>query len=467
MSRLSIRWRLTLWYGVVLGAVLAAFGGAVYLMMRHELIARIDADLGGELQEVVDDIESSTDWPQLSQRWSRRFARRGGYEFQVGSVRGEALVRSDGLGARGLMVPHVPGSLRHLDFESAPLGARSVDLGPSGRWRVAAQLVPGQDGPLVAQVAASLAPVDHELAQLLAVLLLTGPLALAGALGGGYLLARKALAPVDRMATAADQITALRLDRRLEVANPDDELGRLARTLNGMIARLERSFEEIRRFTADAAHELRTPLAVLRNAAEVALRADRDPEHYRRVLEDQLEEIGRLTRLAERLLFLCREDAGLAATAHRSIRLGDVAREAAEHMQAVAEARGLTLVVQGLGPCPVRGDEGQLRRLLFNLLDNAVKYTPAGGSIAVRAEAADGKARVVVADTGVGIPAKDLPRVFDRFYRVDSARGMEPEGAGLGLAISRAIAEAHGGAITIESTLGRGTRVSLLLPLAG
>jgi two-component system, OmpR family, heavy metal sensor histidine kinase CusS len=466
MGRLSIRWRLTLWYGAALGAVLAAFGGAVYFMMRHELVARIDADLDVELQEVVDDIESSPDWPNLSRRWSRRFARRGGYEFQVGPAQGEALVRSEHLGTSGLPAPRVPASLRHLDFESAPLGTRSEDLGPAGRWRVAARVVPGPDGPLVAQVAATLAPVDHELAELLAVLLLTGPLALAGALGGGYLLARKALAPVDRMAAAADQITATRLDRRLEVPDPDDELGRLARTLNGMIARLERSFEEVRRFTADAAHELRTPLAVLRNAAEVALRADRDPEHYRRVLEDQLEEIGRLTRLAERLLFLCRTDAGLAGAAHRPVRLEDVVREAADHMQAVAAERGLALAVEGLAPCSVRGDEGQLRRLLFNVLDNAIKYTPAGGSIAVRSGPVDGKARVVVADTGVGIPAEYLPRVFDRFFRLDAARGMEPEGAGLGLAISRAIAEAHGGTIAVESTHGRGTSVTLLLPLA-
>jgi len=466
MGKLSIRRRLTLWYGAVLGAVLAGFGGAVLLMMRHELVARIDAELGGELQEVVDDIEASSDWPKLSGRWTRRFARRGGYEFQVSPVQGEPLARSGRLGTPGLPVPRVPDSYRRLDFESVPLDPRTVDLGPSGSWRAAAELVPGPEGTLVVQVAASLAPVDHELLELSTVLLLAGPPALGGALGGGYLLARKALAPVDRMAAAADRITATRLDRRLEVANPDDELGRLARTLNGMIARLERSFEEVRRFTADAAHELRTPLAVLRGAAEVALRTDRDPAYYRGVLEDQLEEIGRLTRLAESLLFLCREDAGLAASAPQSINLGDVVREASEHMQPVAAARGLTLDVDGLAPCPVRGDVEKLRQLLFNLLDNAVKYTPAGGSIAVRAEAAGGLSRVVVADTGVGIPAGDLPRVFDRFFRLDAARGMEPEGAGLGLAICRAIAEAHGGEIAIESTPGRGTSVTLLLPFA-
>jgi heavy metal sensor kinase len=466
MGRPSIRWRLTLWYGAVLAAVLAAFGAAVYLIMRHHLVARIDAELEEELQEVVDDVESSADWPSLSGRWARRFARRGGYQFQVGPPRGEALARGDRLGPTGLGVPAIPASLRHLDFESAPLGARDVDLGPAGRWRVAARLVPGADGPLVAQVAASLAPVDQELATLLAVLLLAGPLALAGALGGGYLLARKALAPVDRMAAAAGQITAHRLDRRLDVANPDDELGRLAATLNGMIARLERSFDEVRRFTADAAHELRTPLAVMRGVAEYALRAPRDPEQHRRAQEDQLEEIDRLTRLVEGLLFLSRSDAGHAASAFRMVRLEAVVREVAEGLQPLAAEKGVTLVVDGLTTPAVLGDEDQLRRLLFNVTDNAIKYTPAGGSVTIRGESREGEARVVVADTGVGIPPEHLPRVFDRFYRVDPARGGEAEGTGLGLSISRAIAEGHGGTIDIESTPGRGTRVTLRLPAA-
>jgi heavy metal sensor kinase len=317
------------------------------------------------------------------------------------------------------------------------------------------------------QVAATLASVDHELAELLAVLLLTGPLALAGALGGGYLLARTALAPVDRMAAAADQITATRLDRRLEVPNPDDELGRLARTLNGMIARLELSFGEIRRFTADAAHELRTPLAVMRNAAEVALRAPRDAAQYRRVLEEMLEEVGRMTRLAEQLLFLCRGDAGLGPTSWRSVRLDELVHEVADHMRVVATEKGQAITVEVQTPCPVAGDADQLRRLLFNLLDNAIKYTPTGGAITVSSECPGEEVRVVVADNGNGIAAEHIPHIFDRFYRVDPARGQEAtDGIGLGLAICRSIVEAHGGRIDVESDFGRGTQVSFTLTAA-
>ena len=468
MRRLSIRWRLTLWYGAVLVAVLTAFGGAVYVMMRHGLVARTDAELEGELQEIIDDVETTTDWSELGRRWSRRFARHGGYEFQVSGVSGMTITRSERLGSDRLPVPSIPRSLHRLDFESVPLGSRTIDFGPQGRWRVATHLVPGAPGgPVVVQVAATLALVDHELAELLAVLLLTGPLALAGALGGGYLLARAALAPVDRMAVTADQITASRLDCRLDVPNPDDELGRLARTLNGMIARLERSFEEIRRFTGDAAHELRTPLAVMRNAAEVALRVPREAGEYRRVLEEQLEEIERLTRLAEQLLFLCRGDTGLVPQSRQSVRLDELVHEVADHMRAVAAEKRQTITVDTTAPCLASGDADQLRRLLFNLLDNAIKYTPAGGAVAVKSECLSEGVRVVVADDGNGIAGEHIPHVFDRFYRVDPARGQEvTDGIGLGLAICRSIVEAHSGRIGIESAVGGGTQVSFTLPRA-
>jgi heavy metal sensor kinase len=454
--------------------VLTAFGGAVYLIMRHELLARTDAELEGELQEMLDDVEMSSDWPALARRWSRRFARYGGCEFQVSAVSGAgagtALVRSDHLAVHPLPVPTIPRSLHQLDFESVPLGTRTLDLGPQGRWRVAAQLVPATAGPVLVQVAAALAPVDHELAELLAVLLLTGPLALAGALGGGYLMARAALAPVDRMAAVADEITATRLDRRLEVPlNPDDELGRLARTLNGMISRLERSFGEVRRFTADAAHELRTPLAVMRNAAEVALRAPRDAEQYRTVLEDLLEEIEWLSRLAEQLLFLCRGDAGLVPQVRQAVPLDALVSEVADALRVVAGQKCQTIRVDLAAPCPcpVTGDPPQLRRLLFNLLDNAIKYTPAGGTIAVHTQCQGAQVRVVIADDGEGIAAEHLPHLFDRFYRVDPAREREREttgGTGLGLAICRSIVEAHGGTIGVESTPGQGTQVAFTLP---
>jgi heavy metal sensor kinase len=282
-------------------------------------------------------------------------------------------------------------------------------------------------------------------------------------LGGGYLLARKALAPVDRMAAAAEEITARQLDRRLHAPNPDDELGRLARTLNGMIGRLERSFEEIRRFTADAAHELRTPLAILRNEAEVALRVPRDSDQYRDCLEDMLEEIENLSRLSEDLLLLFREDAGLGTQAKEVIRLDQLVYEIADHLRVLAAQAQQELTAEASLPCKVVGNGAQLRRLVSGLVDNAIKFTPAGGKILLRVECQQGQARIIVVDTGIGIAPEHLPCIFDRFYRVDSARSRPTGGNGLGLSICRSIAESHEGAIEIESALGKGTKVTVTL----
>ena len=251
----------------------------------------------------------------------------------------------------------------------------------------------------------------------------------------------------------------------MQVGKHGDELDRLALTLNGMIARLERSFEETRRFTADAAHELRTPLSVIHNAAEVALSSPREADQYRRFLEDILEEEERMKRLTEQLLFLCREDAGLLPELRQPVSLEMLVRQAAEPMGELASANGLTLTVAKLSACRVAGDPDGLRRLLFNLLDNAIKYTPEGGRVEVQCECQDGSAELIVTDTGIGIPSEHIPHIFERFYRVDPARSREAGGTGLGLSICRIIAESHGGTIRLESNEGKGTRVVVTLPV--
>ena len=265
------------------------------------------------------------------------------------------------------------------------------------------------------------------------------------------------------MAMTAAAITSRGLGRRIEVVNPADELGRLAATLNDMIARLERSFEEVHRFTADAAHELRTPLTLIRAEVELALR-DRDGPPDPRVLRSVLEEVDRLSRLVGQLLALCREDAGLDAPEALPVRLDELARGLAEHMAIVGLERGQALGLGRLDPCWVLGDEDRLRRLVFNLLDNAIKYTPEGGEIRLEVRRDSGQALVTVEDSGIGIEPEHLPFLFDRFHRVDPARGRVVEGTGLGLAICRSIAESHGGRIEIESAPGRGTRVTVRLP---
>jgi heavy metal sensor kinase len=459
MRNLSIRWRLTLWYGAVLTAILAGFSGAVYLLMHHHLLGLTDAALTEESADLAADVgrcKSPADFPR---ELGLRYASHEGDEFQVSTEAGASLFRSEGLSAEGLPFFRPVTPLARPAFTT-------LALGHLGHWRMASRLVAHPSHPMVVQAAVSLLPNDQAQRELLAVLLLTGPLALAGALGGGYLLARKALAPVDRMVATAKEITATRLNRRLDSIHSQDEIGGLATTLNDMISRLERSFEEVRRFTADAAHELRTPLATMRTEAEVALRSPRSPEQDGRVLENLLEQIERLTRLVSQLLFLCREDTGIGAGRFQPVRLDELVREVGDHMEVAAREKGVELTVEPPLHSRVSGDADRLRQLFFYLLDNAIKYTPPGGTVMVGGDSPNGQAQVsiIVADTGIGIPAEHLPSVFDRFYRVDSSHSSETDGTGLGLAICRSIAEAHGGRIEIDSTEGRGTSVKLFLP---
>ena len=458
MRRLSIRWRLTLWYGAVLSVILAGFSGAVYLLMEHHLLTLTDSALSEELAEVAEEIGRTESYSSLPGVLRTRFPGHEGYELQVRTVGGELLFRSVGIESRGLPSLAVRG--HGIDL---PVYA-SITLDSRRPVRLASCEVAGPAGTLLIQAAVTLVPNARALQELVTVFLTLGPMALAFAVGGGYWLARKALSPVDRMAATAAEITATRLDRRLAEPETLDELGHLARTFNTMISRLQRSFDEVRRFTADAAHELRTPLAVMRTEAEVALRSPRSPDRDARVLENLLEEIERLSRLVSQLLFLCREDTGIGTTNFQPIRLDALVRNVVEHIEVTAKEKGLNLRA-GLGDaCDIEGDPDRLRQLFFNLLDNAIKYTSPGGSVTVEAGPLNGHVRVIVTDTGIGIPGEHLPHVFERFYRVDSSRSPETDGNGLGLAICWSIAESHSGRLAIESTPGIGTRVSVVLP---
>jgi heavy metal sensor kinase len=457
MSRLNIRWRLTLWYGAVLATALTVFGASVFLLMKHELQTRVSNSLRNQLIVIEDQFARTSGRKATLDRLDRLYARHPAFDIQVTGDDGTILMRGARIRDRGLPSPSKTPKPRRDIFEN-------FELPGIGHFRMLSRTVSAFRTPILVQVAVSLEVNDRELGGLLAILLLAGPLAVGCTLGGGYVLARQALAPVDRMAAAAAEITASQLDRRLHAPNPDDELGRLARTLNGMIARLERSFAEIRQFTADAAHELRTPLAILRNEAEVALRVPRDSEQYCDCLENMLEEIDHLSRLSEALLFLFREDAGLGDHKREVLRLDQIVREIADHLRVVAAQKQQVLTVDAVQPCSVMGNREQLRRLLFNLLDNALNFTTAEGHISVRVEQQRKQVRVVVADTGIGIAPEHLPRVFDRFYRVDSARTQSSGANGLGLSICRSIVEAHHGSIKIESQPGKGTQVTVTLP---
>lgn len=457
MHRLSIRWKLTLWYGVVLSLSLTGFGGAVYFTMRHQMRERIDEGLTEELADVLSEVRLAHNDQGLREWLERRFAHHEGFDFQITRSDGDRFFANRRLGDTVLPAPENGAS-------SSP-AFRDVGL-DDRRWRVVAVGTQGPAGMLTVQVARSLASFKHELSELLFTLLLTGPLSLLATVGGGYFLARRALAPVDRITATANDISADRLSRRIEIVNPEDELGALGQTLNRMIERLERSFAEMQRFTADAAHELRTPLAVIRNEAEVALRMRRTPEEYAQVLENLLEEVNRLSQMAEQLLFLSRQDAGLHPSVREEVAGDGLLRDVAVNMQLVAQEKGIELSLGENAPCLLVSDPRQLRRVLYNLLDNAIKYTQAGGQVVLTGVVEGGIWSVTVKDTGVGIEAEHLPHIFDRFYRVDSARSGDGSGAGLGLSICRSIIHGFGGRITLTSMPGQGTTLLVAFPVS-
>lgn len=458
MLRLSIRWRLTIWYGIVLAGVLVCFSFVVYLGMQRRLLARTDMELDEELLEVALESRLSKNIHELRQHLLQRFHRHESFDFRVLSVpEGTVLFRSQRLQSVKWPPPAPTQSSTAL---------HETDSIPSfGTTRIASRTVDGPESQLVIQVLTSLAPNQEELRSFALMLLSIGPTAIAVALLGGYWLARKALAPVDVMATAAEQITVTDLSRRLTVLNPDDELGRLTQTLNGMLDRLQASIEKMRRFTADAAHELRTPLAVLRTEAEVCLNSPRSVDEYREVVETTLDETNRLSQLTDQLLLLSREDGGFACRELEPVELDRLLEGVIDYAEGLAEQKGVQFEVNQLDRAAITGDEIRLSQLFFNLLDNAVKYTPTGGKVTVSCRKQDDALCVRIEDTGIGIGSDDLPHIFERFYRAEKSRNRSLGGTGLGLAICRAIAEAHDGTIRADSTLGRGSVFEVIFPV--
>jgi two-component system OmpR family sensor kinase len=299
-------------------------------------------------------------------------------------------------------------------------------------------------------------------------LFLVVALAILGAVvATGAVLARRALRPIDQIVSRARSIGESNLGGRLPHPGSQDEIGRLVATLNDMLERIERSFEVQRRFTADASHELRSPLSRLRAELEVTLRRPRDPAEYEEALRSCLEEVERLSWLTEELLGLARLDAGEGRELPTdAVLLTSIVEQAVRRLAPEAERRDVTLVA---APCPalsVKAAPGAASLAVANVLDNAVKFSPAGGRVTVRVFADNGEAVVSVADTGPGVPPDEIARLFERFHRGSAARSAEAPGTGLGLAISRALVEGQGGRIAVESPPGQGATFSIRLPLA-
>jgi heavy metal sensor kinase len=306
--------------------------------------------------------------------------------------------------------------------------------------------------------------IEQQMNEIVVVLVLGLPLIVGLAGVGGYVLARRALTPIDHLAADARRITAERLHERLSVANEHDEIGRLAAVINDTFARLESSFDQLRRFTADASHELRTPLSVIRGIGELGLGETRSPAEYKEAIGSMLEEVDRLTRLVDTLLQLSRGDAGTIRLSPESLDLSELARDVASSLGILAEERRQRLQVDAPEDVSIRADRLVLRDAITNLVDNAIKYGPRGSQIDITVRADTTEAALTVANEGPGIPAEHRERIFDRFYRVDEGRSRGMGGTGLGLAIAKWAVEANGGAIAFVPT-AQGAAFRITLPL--
>ena len=305
--------------------------------------------------------------------------------------------------------------------------------------------------------------VNEELREILVVLVLGLPVIVALAGVGGYVLAQRALEPIDHLAAESRRITADRLHERLSVPNQHDEIGRLAAVINDTFARLESSFDQLRRFTADASHELRTPLSVIRAIGELGLRETRSVAEYKESMGSMLEEVDRLSRLVDTLLHLSRGDAGTVKLSLEVINLGDMAREVTASLGILAEERHQRVEVTSADGVHVSADRLVLRDAITNVVDNAIKYGPSGSTIDVQVKGNAQWATLTVADQGPGIPPEHRARIFDRFYRVDESRSREMGGSGLGLAIAKWAVEANGGEIALDMS-GSGSVFRISLP---
>lgn len=457
----SVRTRLTLWYAAVLALSLIVFALVVYYAAAAIFYERQDESLRSTAQTVasacLEEFAEVRSLPAAGQIVLFELVFPNRY-VQIIDNNGQPLASTKGASEMAVTI-------------SAPLLSQARERGSSlvtiNDLRVAIVPLSSDRNLGFATVTEPLGVIEEGLVRLRRDFFAGVPLVLLLASAGGYFLARKNLLPIASMDRQTQRISAESLSSRLDIDNPRDELGRLASTINDLLTRLETSFKAQQRFIADASHELRTPLAVLRGETEVALEKPRTIGEYHESLTLIKDEAERLSRIVEDLFILARQPMDAPTTLMREpLSLNDVVKDCTRAAQVLATRKGVRLQSEN-EPASISfsGDDELLRRMVLNLLDNAVKYTPTGGEIWVKLARQNGNAQIVVSDTGVGITAGDQPYVFDRFYRVDKARSRAGGGAGLGLSIAAWIVEAHGGKIVLESAPGKGSSFTVKLPL--
>ena len=452
---------LTLWYVVILTVLIAAAGFFVYQTFEWRLLNEVDQTVRSISWEVWTDWESKRgySWAQALDTVAQRHTDIGAILIKVELDKAGSPVpgRTVGSGRQ----PLTPLLLSRREYAAAVEQSdkpHALTVPPP----------PGHAAPLriglfdmpesaVMQVCVSLEQTEARLRQLGILMAVGGTLLLVFASLGGRFIVQRALRPVQDVVRAARALSAEDLSHRIEGAGREDEIGDLVATFNQMADRLERSVDRIKQFTADVSHELRTPLTIMRGEIEVSLRRERTGEVYRETLESVLGEVEGMGRLIEDLLLLSRLDASKGPALATEVALDDVVLRVFEHREPLARAKGVQFEMSEVAPVVVRGDDGLLERVVSNLIDNAIRHTPAGGRVEIGLAQTADAAVLRVTDTGVGIPSEAIPRLFERFFVADPSRSRETGGAGLGLAIVKSVADLHGASVTVESEVEKGT----------
>ena len=458
----SLRFRLISWYALWLAVIFLATGIAIYFGLRSYLERNLATSQEARCQRIARLVLSSSTWSAggLAAAIRTDFApEASGRYIRISRAGGEVLYESGAPADQGFVPARIPPP-------GVQAGTRRETLSDGTELVMTAMAAGAAEQPqYFIETGESFRPAIRELHGLMLLLAMGAFGVAAVALAGGWVLVGRALKPVEEITHRAEGITSRNLSDRLPVLPTGDELEHLTQALNRMIIRLDEAFQHNRRFMADASHELRTPLTILRGELEAMVRVERDADG-RMAIGSLLEEVERLAHLVENLFALSRLDAGLAQTKHQSFDLAKLVSATSEQMCLLAEDKRLEITCQAPHPVLVAGDRARVKQVIVNLLDNAIKYTPAQGRVKLFVYAREREAVCEVCDDGMGIPAEAIPHVFDRFFRVDAARNRDSGGAGIGLSIVKAICLAHGGRVEVKSTPGQGSTFRVFFPLA-
>jgi heavy metal sensor kinase len=466
MNARSIRFRLIMWYAGLLTGAFLVFSVVLYQVLRGYLETSLGQTLFRRSEQIAVSLLAGLDKTgerYVADQIATRYAPENYDRFiRITGPNGNILYAS------GRTASFDPSRLSPLAVNTVTSDfAHKERLDDGNLLLITVKTFQSSDGQrFLIESGGRMAPIQTILSHVLLSLLLGVPLLALVAVGGGFVLVSRALAPMVKIAQSAEQITLHNLNERLPLTHTGDELEHLSLALNRMIVRLSEAFEQNRRFLADASHELRTPLAALRGEMESVVEQARALPELSDRAGSALEEVDRLSTIVEALFAISRLDAGEAQQEWARFDLASLAANTTEQMSLLAEDKGVSVACNTQGDVTVEGDRARIKQVVVNLLDNAIKYTPSKGSINLDVRASAGKAVIEVTDTGIGIPSSALPHVFERFFRVDQARSRDVGGAGLGLAIVKSICVAHGGQVEVESAEGRGSRFTVELPLA-